>query len=63
MKNGAKASDARVTGGKANAVSRHAIRPNDARMTEGRESGDLASNLNRYQSCATAHETFAFAGW
>jgi len=45
MKNGAKASGAKVKGDKANVAKQHATHPTAAKMTGGRESDELASNV------------------
>ena len=47
MKNGAKASGAKVKGDKANVAKEHATHPTAARMTEGKESDELATDTDR----------------
>ena len=47
MKNGAKASGAKVKGDKANVAKQHATHPTAARMIEGRESDELATDTDR----------------
>ena len=52
MKNGAKASGAKVKGDKANVAKQHATHPTAARVTEGRESDELATDTYRPRSRA-----------